>query len=345
VSADRFLSVVASVYTRMSIRTTMRALQQMSLDGPRGLRLVDDAAVPRPRRGEILIRVAAAGVNFVDVVRARGTFGDNPEPPFVAGFEAVGEVVALGEGVTSPALGAQVIGAGAGAFAEYMVLPAAAAGPVPTGWAAEDALGLAINWPTALAALKLGRVTTGETVLVQAAAGATGRAAVKLAKHFGARVIGAASSSKHDLVRASGADHVVDSRDENLAAGVRELTSGRGADLVLESAGGAAFEASLAATRRITGRVVVVGLAGGNATVSNWDLVYRNQVQLIGFNLGALIQSAPQIFGQVMGELGGLIAAGVVAPARPKTYGLADGPRALVDLETRATVGKLALLP
>ena len=323
----------------------MRALQQMSLDGPNGLRLVKDAAVPRPRRGEVLIRVAAAGVNFVDVARARGTFGDNPQPPFVAGFEAAGEVVAVGEEVTSPALGAQVIGAGPGAFAEYMVVPAAAAVPAPTGWTAEEALGLVINWPTALAALRLGRLTAGETVLIHAAAGATGQAALKLAKHFGARVIGAASRSKHEFVRASGADNVVDSRDPSLAAAVRELTSGRGADLVIESAGGAAFDASLAAARRITGRVVVLGMAGGNAALNNWDLVYKNPIQIIGFNLGALIQGAPQLFGQFMGELGALIASGIVAPGRPKTYTLAEGPQALTDLENRATVGKLALIP
>ena len=96
------------------------------------------------------------------------------------------------------------------------------------------------------------------------------------------------------------------------------LTGGAGVDLVLESAGGATFEASLAAARRVTGRVVVYGVAGGDAAVTNWELVYRHQVHLIGFNLGVLIQSAPQIFGEVMGELFALVAAGVVAPAAPR---------------------------
>jgi NADPH:quinone reductase len=323
----------------------MRALQQSSLDGPQGLRLVRDAAVPRPGRGEILIRVAVAGVNFVDLARAHGTFADNPQPPFVAGFEAIGEVVAVGEAVTTPGLGARVIGAGPGAFAEYTIVPAAAAMPVPTGWTAEQALGLAVNWPTALATLHLGRLAAGETVLIHAAAGATGQATLQLAKRAGARVIAAASSSKHDVVRAVGADHVIDARDPSLAAAVLELTGGRGADLVIESGGGATFAASLAATRRVTGRVVVIGLAGGDAAVSNWDLVYKHPVQIIGFNLGALIRAAPQVFGHVMGELGALIASGVIAPAQPKTYALADGPKVLLDLERRATVGKLALIP
>ncbi|MCE9574924.1 MAG: zinc-binding dehydrogenase [Deltaproteobacteria bacterium] len=328
----------------MTIPTAMRALQQISLEGPEGLRLVE-LPVPRPRRGEVLIRVAAAGVNFVDLARARGTFGTSPQPPFVAGFEAAGEVVATGDGVATPAPGAQVIAAGPGAFAEYAVVPAAAAMAVPPGWTAAQALGLVINWPTALAALELGRLRAGETVLIHAAAGATGHAAVTLAKHRGARVIAVASTSKHAAVRAARADHVLDARDPDLAAAVLELTGGLGADLVLESTGGASFAASLAATRRVTGRVVVVGLAGGTAAISNWDLVYKHQVQMIGFNLGVLIQSAPQLFGQIMGELAGLIASGIIAPARATAYALADGARALGDLERRATIGKLALIP
>jgi NADPH2:quinone reductase len=260
----------------------------------------------------------------------------------VAGFEAAGEVVGIGEGVEHPKVGAHVIGAGPGAFAEYMVLPAAAAMPLPQGWSAQQALGLVVNWPTALAALKLGRLTADDTVLIHAAAGATGQAAVTLAKHRGARVIATASPSKHADVRA---DHILDSRDGDLAGAVLELTGGRGADLVIESAGGATFNASLAATKRVTGRMVVIGLAGGDATISNWDLVYKHQIQLIGFNLGTLIQVAPQIVGEVMGELGGLIAAGVVSATRATTYALADGPKALSDLESRATTGKLALLP
>jgi NADPH:quinone reductase len=115
--------------------------------------------------------------------------------------------------------------------------------------------------------------------------------------------------------------------------------------VVLESAGGATFGASLAAARRVTGRVVVYGVAGGEAPVTNWELVYKHPVHVIGFNIGVLIQAAPRIFGEVMGELSALIAAGVLAPGQPTGYELADGPKALAELEARATVGKLALLP
>lgn len=332
----------------MSIPSTMRALQQTSLDGPQDLHLITDAPVPAPDRGEVLIRVTAAGVNFVDVQQARGIFPGGPQPPYLAGIEGAGEVVAVGEGVTDPKPGTHVIGVGiaGGAFAEYMVLPAAGAARVPEGWGDEQALGLVVSWPTALAALKsLGGIAAGQTVLIHAAAGGTGQAAVRMAKHYGATVIAAASSSKHEVVRALGADHVIDSRSADLTRDVLRLTGGTGVDLVLESIGGSTLEASLAATRRVTGRVVVYGVIGGNAAITNWELVYKNQVHVIGLNIGILMRAAPQIFGEVMGEMFGLLAAGVLGPGRPTAYPLADGPRALADLEARATVGKLALLP
>jgi NADPH2:quinone reductase len=328
------------------IPATMRALQQTSLQGLQDMRLVSDAPVPNPGPGEILIRVAAAGVNFADISRANGTFLGGPQPPYVAGFEAAGEVVAAGEAVTAPRSGTRVVGVGSGAFAEYMVLPAAAATPVPAGWTAEQALGLVVNWPTALAALKpLGHIASGETVLVHAAAGATGQAAVTMAKHYGATVVATASPSKHDTVQALGADHVLDSREADLAADVLRLTGGTGADLVLESAGGATFNASLAAAKPVTGRVIVYGVAGGEVAITNWELVYKHQVHIIGLNIGVLIQAAPQIFGELIGELSALIAAGILGPARPTAYDLADGPKVLAELEARATVGKLALRP
>jgi len=332
----------------MSIPATMRALQQTSLNGPVDMRLITDAPVPRPGPGEALIRIAAAGVNFVDISQARGTFARGPQPPYLAGIEGAGEVIAVGEGVTDVEPGAHVIGVaiGGGAFAEYMVLPAAGALPVPAGWADEQALGLVVSWPTALAALKpFGGVTGGQTVLIHAAAGGTGQAAVKLAKHYGATVIATASPGKHDVVRALGADHVIDSRGADLAPEVLRLTSGAGVDLVLESVGRSTLDASLAVTKRVTGRVVVYGLAGGVAAVTNWDLVYKHQVHVIGLNIGTLVQAAPQIFGEVVGEMLGLLAAGVLGPGQPTTYRLAEGPKALAQLEARATVGKLALVP
>jgi NADPH2:quinone reductase len=331
----------------------MRALRQMSRNGPHDLRLVADAPTPSPGPGQVLIKVTAAGVNFGDIQQSYGASPGGPQPPYVAGFEAAGEIVATGDGVTGPPVGAHVIGAaiGGGAFAEYMLLPAVAAVPVPMGWTDEQALGLVVSWPTALAALRpLGRLAAGEIVLIHAAAGGTGQAAVRMAKHYGATVIAAASTGKHETLRALGADHILDADRPDLAAEVRRLTGNAGADLVLESNGGASnggatFAAGLAAAKRVTGRVVVYGTAAGEATLTNTDLIYRHQIQLIGLNIGVLIQAAPQIFGELMGELFGLIAAGVLTPGRPTLYDLADGPKALAELESRATIGKLTLLP
>src|SRR4051812_50008655 len=173
----------------MSLPVTMRALQQTSLNGPQDLRPITDAPVPTPGVGEVLIRVRAAGVNFVDISQARGTFAGGPQPPYPAGIEGAGAVAAVGEGVTGLEPGTHVIGVGikGGAFAEYMVLPAAAAVPVPAGWADEHALGLVVNWPTALAALKpLGGLTAGQTVLIQAPAGGARPAPGEKGQHHGA---------------------------------------------------------------------------------------------------------------------------------------------------------------
>jgi NADPH2:quinone reductase len=166
-----------------------------------------------------------------------------------------------------------------------------------------------------------------------------------MAKHFGATVIATASAGKHERARELGADHVLDSGRDDLAAAVLELTGGTGADLVLECAGGSTFKASLAATKRVTGRMVVYGLAGGEAALTNWDLVYTHQIQIIGLNLGVLMQATPQLFGELMRELFALVAAGVIGPAHPAAHPLADGGKALAELERRSTVGKLALIP
>ena len=331
----------------MSIPATMRALQQTSLNGPQDLRLITGAPVPVPGPGEVLIRVAAAGVNFGDIAQAYGTFLGGPQPPYLAGFEAAGEIVATGEGVTGLEPGTRVIGVGlgCGAFAEYTALPAVSAMPLPPGWTEQEALGLMVNWLTALAALRpLGGITAGQTVLIPAAAGATGQAAVKLARHYGATVIATASPGKHETVRALGADHVLDSRapiSRRGAAADRRT----GADLVLESAG-----------RRDVRRQPGRGQAGHRPGRRLRHGGRRSPGDQLGADIQApgprhrpehrradAVRAAGR--GELMGELFALMAAGVVTPGQPAVYELADGPKALAELEARATVGKLALLP
>ena len=324
--------------------TVVRALEQPSLDGPGVMRLVD-VAVPVAGPGEVLVKVGAAGVNFADVMQTRGTYDGGPKPPYLAGFEAAGEVVALGENVTNVSLGDHVIGTGAGAFAEYMLMSADTVVLVPAGWSDDEALGLVLNWATALVSLRpLGRIAAGETVLIHAAAGGVGQAAVRIAKYYGATVIGTASASKHDVVRRLGADHVI-GRHADLVAEVRRLTGGRGVDIVLESVGGETFRQSVEVARRVTGKVVVIGAAAGESSISNWELNFKHPVHVIGQHLTTTIQQAPELFAEVLAELDELIEKGVYPPGRPTVYDLADGPKALAELEARATVGKLALRP
>ncbi|NUT51844.1 MAG: NADPH:quinone oxidoreductase family protein [Saccharothrix sp.] len=325
--------------------TTMRALVQRSDLGPDDLVLTTDHHRPTPGPGEYLVRVGAAGVNFADVMQTRGTYGGGPTPPYVAGFEAAGEIVAIGPEVADPLpVGTHVIGAGPGAFAEYVVLPSASALPVPSGWSDAEALGLVLNWATALAALRpLGEVKAGDVVLVHAAAGGVGQAAVRLALHYGARVIATASPAKHDTVRALGVDDVLDSAREDLGAEITRRTGG--VDLVLESVGRDTFRTSLAVTKPFTGRVVVFGAASGDATLSTHDLVFTHRVQVKGLHIGALADAAPSLYRSLLDELRALIASGVHPPGTPHVHPLADGPAVLRRLEAGQTRGKHALDP
>ncbi|WP_151483752.1 NADPH:quinone oxidoreductase family protein [Streptomyces albicerus] len=328
-----------------SAEQTVRALVQRSHQGPEDLTLTTDRRCPTPGPGEYLIRVGAAGVNFADVMQTRGTYGAGPQAPYVAGFEAAGEIVGIGSDIESPLeLGTHVIGAGPGAFAQYMTMLAPDVLPVPSGWSDAAALGLVLNWATALAALRpLGEIKTGEVVLVHAAAGGVGQAAVRLARHYGARVIATASPAKHDTVKGLGADDVLDSARPDLADEITRLTGG--VDLVLESVGQATFEVSLSVTKPFTGRVVVFGAASGDATVTTHDLVFTHQVQVKGLHIGALAAAAPSLFQSLLIEIEALIAHGVYPPGTPQVHPLAEGPAVLQQLEAGQTCGKHALDP
>lgn len=330
---------------RHTAEQTIRALVQRSRRGPRDLTLTTDHPLPAPGPGEYLIRVGAAGVNFADVMQTHGTYGGGPQAPYVAGFEAAGEILEVGPGIESPLpLGTRVVGTGPGAFAQYMTMPAAGVLPVPSGWSEAEVLGLVLNWATALAALKpLGEIKSGDVVLVHAAAGGVGQAAVRLARHYGARVIATASPAKHDTVRALGADEVLDRAHPDLAEAITRLTGG--GDVVLESVGRATFEASLAVAKPFTGRVVVFGAASGDAGLSTHDLIFTHQVQVKGLHIGALAAAAPSIYRSLLVELEALIAQGVYPPGAPQVHPLAEGPTVLWQLEAGQNLGKHALDP
>ncbi|MCM1973466.1 MULTISPECIES: zinc-binding dehydrogenase [unclassified Streptomyces] len=324
----------------------VQALVQQSLKGPKDLILTFDHPLPVAGPGAYLVRVGAAGVNFADVMQSHGTYDGGPAAPYTAGFEAAGEIVAVGPGVENPLpVGTHVVGTGYGAFAQYTTLPAAGALPVPDGWSDAQSLGLVLNWATALAALKpLGDIERGETVLVHAAAGGVGQAAVRLARHYGARVIATASPSKHETVLALGADHVLDSGRPDLAKHVLALAP-EGVDIALESVGRATFRDTLAVTRPVTGSIVVLGAASGHTEISTHDLIFTHRVQIKGLHIGAMATEAPQVYAGLLTELRSLIADGVYPPGTPEVHALADGPRVLRQLESRRTTGKLALDP
>ncbi|MFI7005551.1 NADPH:quinone oxidoreductase family protein [Streptomyces sp. NPDC050145] len=326
---------------------TIRALIQQSHRGPKDLALAAGHPRPTPGPGEYLIRVGAAGVNFADVMQTHGTYGGGPQAPYVAGFEAAGEIVGVGADVERPLpLGTHVIGAGPGAFAQYMTMPAAGVLPVPSGWSDAEAIGMVLNWATALAALKpLGEIKNGEVVLIHAAAGGVGQAAVRLARHYGARVIATASPAKHAPVRALGADEVLDSRHPDLTEEITRLTGGAGVDLVLESVGKATFATSLAVAKPFTGRVVVFGAASGDATVTTHDVVFTHHAAIKGLHVGALATEAPSLYQSLLTEIEALIAHGVYPPGNPQVHPLAEGPEVLRQLEDGATHGKHALDP
>jgi NADPH:quinone reductase len=324
---------------------TMRALVQHSYGGPEDMALVDHPRPAGPAPGAYLVRVGAAGINFADVLQSRGAYGGGPRPPYVAGFEAAGEIVAAGAGIDDPfPTGTRVVGTGPGAFSEYVLMPAAGVLPVPPGWSDAAALGMVLNWATALAALRpLGGVEAGEVVLVHAAAGGVGQAAVRLARHYGARVVATASPAKHDALRALGVDVVLDPSRADLADEILRRTGG--VDLVLESVGKTTFATSLSVTRPFTGRIIVLGAASGDAHLTTHDLVFTHRVRVAGLHIGALAEAAPSLHQGVLDELGRLIALGVYPPGTPRVHPLADGPAVLRALEERRTSGKHALDP
>lgn len=322
----------------------MRAIRVGSLSGPNAAELVE-IAEPQPGAGEVLVRVRAAGLNYADVMQTRGLYVNGPQPPYIAGLEAAGEVVATGPGA-SASIGARVMGFGPGAFAEVVSWPAANLLPIPEGWSFGQAASFPVQWITAHSCLRTcGRLKAGETVLVHAAAGGVGTAAVRLAKHFGATVIASASSAeKLAIARRHGADHLIDSSRQDFVAEVKRITGGRGADLVLEMIGGDTFDRNFAAVVPF-GRIVVYGAASAKeASVTNGSMVFR-PVELIGYHIVGMAVNRPDLFQRDLAELMPLMAAGIAKPDEPTIYPLVKAAEALHALAERKTTGKVVLVP
>jgi len=201
----------------------MRAFQVSSFTSAPAL---VDIAAPLPGPGEVLLDIAACGLNFADLLMAQGSYQDTPVPPFTLGMEVCGTVTALGEGVTTPAIGTRVaVFGGQGGMAEQGVFPANLCRPVPDSMSAEIAAGFMVAYGTShLALTQRARLQQGETLLVLGAAGGVGLTAVEIGKALGARVIAVArGADKLAVAQAAGADHVIDSDTQDIKAVVRAL--------------------------------------------------------------------------------------------------------------------------
>ncbi len=303
---------------------------------------IDD---PVPGSGEVLIDVAAAGINFPDLLVVAGKYQFKPPLPFVPGGECSGTVSAVGEGVKRVKVGDRVIAVGlVGAFAEKMVIAEAATLPIPAGMAFETAAGIAFTYGTSYYALKQqGRLAAGETLLVLGAAGGVGMAAVEIGKLMGARVIAAASSEeKLDAAQAAGADLRINYTDESLKERVKELTEGRGADVVYDPVGGDYSEQALRATGW-NGRFLVIGFAAGEIPKIPLNLALLKSAHIIGVFWGAWTQRDPAGSAQNFLELQQRFEDGRLTP-QVTTYPLAHFGEALGALAGRRAVGKLVLL-
>jgi NADPH2:quinone reductase len=330
----------------MDMPKTMRVLELTGTTGPDAVQR-RERPTPTVGEDEALVEVRACGVNFADYAQSIGRYVGAPLPPYVLGMEMAGRVRALGSGAEARglSLGARVMGLGPAAFADYVAWPATLLMPVPDAWSDAQAAAFPAAWLTAHGCLRVcGRLRAGETVVVPAAAGGVGSAAVRLAKHYGARVIATCSTyAKLQIAHALGADALVNSETHDLAAEVRRLTDGRGADLVLEMGGGESFEHSIEAAAPY-GRVVVYGAANQEQkAVTNVALIVR-PVEVMGYHLGVMASRRPDLFAAQLAEVGGLIASGIIRPDAPHEHRFDDVADALAALGNRETTGKLVLV-
>ncbi|MFD8083030.1 NADPH:quinone oxidoreductase family protein [Kitasatospora sp. NPDC059722] len=321
----------------------MRAWQVGELGEPLGvMKLVEDVPRPVAGPGQLLVRVRAAAVNFPDALMVRGQYQVRPPLPFTPGVELCGEVVA------GARRGERLIGNPVlphGAFAEYALLDAAAAFPAPEALDDAEASALHIGYQTAWFALhRRARLRAGETLLVHAAAGGVGSAAVQLGRAAGARVIAVVGGpAKAEAARALGADVVVNRTAEDFVAVVKQATEGRGADVVFDPVGGDAFTGS---TKCIAfeGRIVVVGFAAGQIPAPALNHALVKNYAILGLHWGLYNTRAPQTVQAAHEELTKLSETGVVRPLVGARLPLASAAEAVQRVADGLSVGRLVVL-
>ncbi|MBP3044170.1 quinone oxidoreductase [Arthrobacter jiangjiafuii] len=310
--------------------------------GPEILRF-EDVALPEPGPNELLVRVAAVGVNFIDTYKRSGIYP--MQYPFIPGVEAAGTVIAVGLNVANFREGDRVATAeGGGTYSEYTIMEADKALPVPDGVGNEIAAALPMQGMTAhYLCNSTFNVEEGQTVLTHAGAGGVGLLLIQLLKAKGATVITTASSEeKRELARGAGADHTLGY--EGFADEVRQLTDGRGVDVVYDGVGKATFDGSLASLRR---RGMLVLFGGASGQVPPFDIQRLNAA-------GSLYLTRPTLGDYLLTpeerqwrahELFEMVRDGSLDVRIGATYPLAEAARAQEDLEGRKTTGKVLLLP
>jgi NADPH2:quinone reductase len=321
---------------------TVRAIRVAAPGGPEAMELV---VVPRPSpaRGEALVRLAAIGVNFIDVYHRTGLY--RLATPFTPGSEAAGVVEEVGEGVTGLAPGERVAWAMTpGAYAELAAVPVERLVPVPDGIELRTAAATLLQGMTAhYLATDTHRLGPGQTALVHAAAGGVGALLVQVAKLRGARVFGTASTAKLAVVREAGADEAIDYTAVDFQAEVLRLTGGRGVDAVYDSVGRTTFDGSLAVVAR-RGTLALFGQSSGPVAPVDPLRLAKNGIYLTRPSLAHYTATREELLGRA-GEVFGWIGAGTLRPRVERELPLADAAVAHRLLEGRATAGKLLLIP
>ena len=322
----------------------MKAIRIYETGGPEVMRL-EEVETPTPAQGEVLIKVAAAGVNYADLAQRQGAYLTRTHTPMTMGFEVAGTIAALGPGVSAPPVGTRVIAFVTGGYAEYAVASSATIIPIPESLDFTHAAAFAVQGLTAYQTLReSGRLQAGESVLVQAAAGGVGTLAVQLARLMGAgKVIGTASNEhKLDLVRRLGADAAINYTQDDWVEQVKQASGGRGVDIVLEVVGGAVAEQCLQCLAPF-GRMVIIGAASGQrAQFSAVQLMYKN-LSVTGYWLTAWMSRPDRIAAAAM-ELMQYLTTGTLQIIVGQTYPLAEAAEAHRAISERRTTGKVVLL-
>ena len=300
---------------------------------------------PVPADDEIVIDVKAAGLNFADVLMIAGEYQVRTPPPFIPGNEAAGVVSAIGRKVTRFKIGDHIIGAlRGGAFAEKAVVEQDLAVPLPEGLSFVQGAAYSVAYGTSYHALKQGAgLQPGETVLVLGAAGGVGNTAVELAKAMGATVIAAASSSeKLAFAREAGADHTIDYSSAPLKDTVKEMTNGKGVDVVYDPVGGDLAEQALRALGW-HGRYLVIGFASGDIPKFPINLALLKEASIVGVWWGPWAARHTDEMLENMRELDNMVAAGKLRPRYSEAFAFDDFTSAFRVITERRVLGKVVL--